>query len=134
MGTIVKGKITKIMPFGAFVAVEGGGSGMIHISEVSASYVKDIKEFLSEGQEIEAAVVSSDENGRISLSLKRMPQKAVQTGGGDPPDDFYRASKESDPSLEGMISRFKSISDDKMGDLKRGYDGKRGKNAKRTRH
>lgn len=133
METIVKGKITRIVPFGAFVAVEGGGNGMIHISEVSASYVKDIREFLTEGQEIEAAVVSSDENGRLSLSLKRLPRKAARTGGGQP-DDFYRVSKESDPSLEGMISRFKSISDDKIGDLKRGYDGKRGKNAKRQRH
>ena len=106
---------------------------MIHISEVSASYVKDIREFLTEGQEIEAAVVSSDENGRLSLSLKRLPRKAAREGSGQP-DDFYRVSKESDPSLEGMISRFKSISDDKMGDLKRGYDGKRGKNAKRQRH
>ena len=133
METIVKGKITRIMPFGAFVAVEGGGSGMIHISEVSASYVKDINEFLSEGQEIEAAVISTDANGRLSLSLKRMPQKAIRTGG-DQPDDFYRVSKEGDTTLEDMISRFKSISDDKMGDLKRGHDGKRGKNAKRTRH
>ena len=77
MGKIVKGKVTKITNFGAFVAVEGGASGMIHISEVSQSFVKDIKDFLTEGQEVECAVVSSDENGRLALSLKRLPQKAA---------------------------------------------------------
>jgi len=131
---IVKGKITRITGFGAFVAVEGGATGMIHISEVSRSYVKDIREFVTEGQEIEAAVVSQDENGRLSLSLKRVPPKAHEPGASAPPEDFYRARGGDENSLEDMISRFKSISDDKMGDLKRGSDGRRGKGAKKSRH
>ena len=134
MEKIVKGKITRITGFGAFVAVEGGATGMIHISEVSQSYVKDIREFVTEGQEIEAAVVSQDENGRLSLSLKRVPPKAPERSAAAPPDDFYRARKSDEHSLEDMISRFKSISDDKMGDLKRGYDGKRGKGVKKGKH
>lgn len=134
MDKIVRGKITKITGFGAFVAVEGGASGLIHISEISREFVKDINAFLSEGQEVEAAVISQDENGRLSLSLKRLPAPQPQSGAAVPPDDYFRKPKSDDSSLEGMLSRFRSVSDDKMGDLKKGYDGKRGKTVKKTKH
>ncbi|MEG1742603.1 MAG: S1 RNA-binding domain-containing protein, partial [Clostridia bacterium] len=74
-GTVVKGKITRITNFGAFVAIDGGGVGMIHISEVSNGFVKEIKEFLSEGQEVEALVISCDENGKTGLSMRRIKPK-----------------------------------------------------------
>ena len=134
MEKIVKGKVTKITGFGAFVAVEGGAGGMIHISEISNSYVKDIRDFISEGQTVECAVIATDESGRMSLSLKRLPQKAAESVGNVPPDDFYGLPKSGDTSLEGMITRFKSISDDKIGDLKKGYDGKRGKSGRHNKH
>ena len=69
-GKTVKGKITKITAFGAFVAVEGGGSGLIHISEVSAGFVKDVKNHLSEGEQVEALVLSVDENKRYTIIKK----------------------------------------------------------------
>ncbi len=134
MEKIVKGKVTKITNFGAFVAVEGGAGGMIHISEVSQSYVKDIKDYLTEGQEVECAVIAADENGRLSLSLKRLPQRSAARASNDPPEDYYSFSGKRDSSLEGMITRFKSISDDKIGDLRKGGDAKRGRSAKRTKH
>ncbi|MBO4794730.1 MAG: S1 RNA-binding domain-containing protein [Clostridia bacterium] len=132
MGKIVKGKVTKITNFGAFVAVEGGASGMIHISEVSQSFVKDIKDFLTEGQEVECAVVSSDENGRLALSLKRLPQKAASCAA-VPPEDFRKTQKSSGATLESMITRFKSVSDDKLGDLKKGGDVKRARSGRRNK-
>ena len=114
MEKIVKGKVTRITGFGAFVAVEGGAGGMIHISEISRDYVKDIKDYLSEGQEIECAVISADENGRLALSLKRMPQKPSVRAANDPPDDFYRPQKTAETTLEGMLTRFKNVSEDKI--------------------
>ncbi|MCQ2476899.1 MAG: S1 RNA-binding domain-containing protein, partial [Clostridia bacterium] len=51
-GTVVSGKITGITEFGAFMEIEGGKSGMIHISEVSTGFVKDINEHLKVGQEV----------------------------------------------------------------------------------
>ena len=50
-GAILSGKVTGLTDFGAFVELEGGKTGMIHISEVASNYVKDIREHLSVGQE-----------------------------------------------------------------------------------
>ena len=75
MQATVKGKITKITGFGAFVSTDDGKTGMIHISEISSGFVKDIRDYLSVGQEVEAAVISTDENGRLSLSLRRVGRK-----------------------------------------------------------
>ena len=134
MDKVVKGKITKITNFGAFMALESGKSGMIHISEISQSFVKDIHDFLQEGQEIEAAIISEDENGRLALSLKRLAPKVAARVTGGPPDDFYTSRKGDDKSFEAMMTRFKTVSDEKISDLKKGYDGKRGKDTKRTKH
>ena len=64
VGTIYDGKVTGITKFGAFVALPGGKSGMVHISEVANAYVEDIKQYLSEGQEVKASVTSSSAVGR----------------------------------------------------------------------
>lgn len=50
VGTIITGKVTTITKFGAFVALPGGKSGLVHISEVSGSFVTDVHDFLTEGQ------------------------------------------------------------------------------------
>ncbi len=121
--TTVKGKITKITSFGAFVAIEGGGSGMIHISEVSSEYVKDIKDYLTEGQEVEALVMSTDSNGRLNLSLRRL---APKNDFSVPPPEINMSPRRENDSFENMMHRFKTISDDKLVDLKRGYESKRG--------
>ena len=52
VGAIIEGKVTGLTNFGAFVTLEGNTTGMVHISEVSNTYVKDIKEHLSEGQQV----------------------------------------------------------------------------------
>ena len=52
VGTIVNGKVTGITKFGAFVALEGGKSGLVHISEVANAFVSDVHDFLAEGQEV----------------------------------------------------------------------------------
>lgn len=127
-GTTIKGKITRITGFGAFVAIEGGGTGMIHISEISNSYVKDIKDYLTEGQDVEAFVISCDENGRLSLSLRRLTPKKNSTAA--PPDDCGRKDS-GDGTFEDMMQHFKAISDDKLVDLKRGYESKRGTGKRR---
>ena len=50
VGTVLEGKVTSITKFGAFVALEGGKSGLVHISEIANSYVNDVHDFLQEGQ------------------------------------------------------------------------------------
>ncbi|MFX3622894.1 MAG: S1 domain-containing post-transcriptional regulator GSP13 [Ectobacillus sp.] len=81
-GMIVKGKVTGIQGYGAFVALDEATQGLIHISEITNGYVKDIRDFLNVGDEIEAKILSVDEeNGKISLSLKaaQAPPLKVQT-------------------------------------------------------
>lgn len=88
VGDIVEGKITGIKPFGAFVAIDDDNQGLVHISEVSHGYVKDINEYLSVGQQIKVKVLSIDEDaGKISLSIRKTepePKRPARKASGGP--------------------------------------------------
>lgn len=72
---ILEGKVVKIAAFGAFVQLESGETGLVHISEVANTYVTDINEHLKVGDTVKVMVVSTGDGGRISLSIKRaLPQ------------------------------------------------------------
>lgn len=77
VGAIVEGKVTGITKFGAFVALPGNKSGMVHISEVAHAYVSDINEHLSVGQEVKVKIIAIDPAGKINLSIKKT-QEAPQ--------------------------------------------------------
>lgn len=70
VGSILEGKVTAIMKFGAFVSLGSGKSGLVHISEIANTFVNDVHDYLSEGQEVKVLVLST-ENGKINLSIKR---------------------------------------------------------------
>ena len=75
VGSIVEGKVTSITKFGAFVALDNGKSGLVHISEIANSFVNDVHDFLQEGQTVKVLVLST-ENGKINLSIKKaLPQQ-----------------------------------------------------------
>ena len=75
VGSILEGKVTSIMKFGAFVALEGGGSGLVHISEIANTFVEDVHDHLQTGQAVKVLVLSA-ENGRVNLSIKKaLPQQ-----------------------------------------------------------
>ena len=71
VGKIFEGKVTGISKFGAFVRLDDGNSGMVHISEISDSYVTEVKDFLEEGQQVKVKVIGIDDKGRINLSIKK---------------------------------------------------------------
>lgn len=95
VGNILEGKVTTITKFGAFVSLEGGKSGLVHISEIANTFVNDVHDFLQEGQTVKVLVLSA-ENGKINLSIKRtlpreerpaqprQPRFAQREGGGAP--------------------------------------------------
>ncbi len=137
VGTIVKGKVTGITNFGAFVEIEGGKRGMVHISEISRTYVEDISKVLSVGQAVECKIISIADDGKLALSIKQAnneepkpkrekEQKPNHTRKYTPapkvtsPGDFEWQSSATGGSFEDMMSRFKKTSEDKMSDLKRG--------------
>ena len=62
---VLQGKVTGITAFGAFVQLEDGRTGLVHISEVSDQYVKDIKDFLKEGQEVKVIEMTSIQEGKL---------------------------------------------------------------------
>lgn len=73
IGRLVKGRITKIHDFGAFMEVEPGVEGLIHVSEMSTDHVKSPSDVVSEGQEVLAEIISMDrEERKIGLSLKHV--------------------------------------------------------------
>ena len=70
VGSILEGKVASITKFGAFVALGGGKSGLVHISEIANTFVNDVHDFLQEGQEVKVLVLSA-EKGRIPILFRR---------------------------------------------------------------
>ena len=83
VGAVLEGKIKSITNFGAFVSLPENQTGMVHISEVANAFVSDIRQHLTEGQDVKVMVIGN-ENGKINLSIKRLepkPQRENNNGG-----------------------------------------------------
>ncbi|HUN35796.1 MAG TPA: S1 RNA-binding domain-containing protein, partial [Trebonia sp.] len=97
IGQVVPGRVTKLVPFGAFVRVEEGIEGLVHISELADRHVEIPEQVVQVGEEIFVKIIDIDlERRRISLSLKQANEGAAETVGGD---DF-------DPTLYGMPATY----------------------------
>jgi S1 RNA binding domain protein len=107
VGSILEGKVTGITKFGAFVALPGNKSGLVHISEIAYSYVNDISEHLSEGQTVTVKVIGIDANNRINLSIKQAspppPRPERRPGGprGPRPEGGERGPRGDRPPRSG---------------------------------
>ena len=77
VGSVLEGKVTGITKFGAFVELPNKASGMVHISEIASTFVKEIRDFVTEGQTVKVKVLSISEDGKISLSIKKAQAPAV---------------------------------------------------------
>ncbi|MED3624545.1 S1 domain-containing post-transcriptional regulator GSP13 [Neobacillus thermocopriae] len=78
-GSVITGKVTGIQPYGAFVALDENTQGLVHISEITYGYVKDIHDHLKVGDEIKVKILSVDEEaGKIGLSIKATEEPPVQ--------------------------------------------------------
>ena len=145
VGTIISGKVTAITKFGAFVSLPGGKSGLVHISEVAAAFVRDVHDYLTEGQEVTVKILSVSPEGKINLSIKQaqpqqerpQPARSARPQGGRPgPRSGGRSPRPAqatvamqppaEPSFEDKLKQFLSSSEGKMADLNRSLDGRRG--------
>ena len=79
VGAVLEGKVKSITNFGAFVSLPENKPGMVHISEVANAYVSDIRQHLTEGQDVKVMVIGTD-NGKINLSIKRLEPKPQREG------------------------------------------------------
>lgn len=116
-GNIVEGTVVNITNFGAFIEVEGK-TGLVHISEVADSYVKDIREHLSEQDKVKVKVISIDDNGKMSLSIK---QANVQKKSVKPAEIDWNAQekKKANGNFEDIMSKFLKDSEERMQDVKK---------------
>ena len=71
VGAVLEGKVTGITKFGAFVELPGGKTGMVHISEIAPTFVKEIRDYVTENQMVKVKILNISEEGKVSLSMKR---------------------------------------------------------------
>jgi S1 RNA binding domain protein len=112
VGQIVEGKVTGITNFGAFVELPNGQTGLVHISEVAAEYVKDVNHFLKQGDLVKVKVLALDK-GKIGLSIRQTQPRPER-------------SRQNSMSFEDKLAKFIKDSDERQSDLRRSTDSKRG--------
>jgi S1 RNA binding domain protein len=138
VGTKLEGKVTGITHFGAFVDLSGGVTGLVHISEVADSYVKDIHEHLKINDVVTVKVINVDQNGKIGLSIRQAVDK--------PPEQQQQQQQHRGPrggdrggrggfragggggrvTFEDKVSRFLKDSEERISTLKKSTESKRG--------
>lgn len=102
-GQILDGKVTGIQPYGAFVALDEEIQGLVHISEVTHGYVKDINEYLAIGEEIKVKVLNvDDEKNKVSLSIRATEE---------PPKNNQKPQKNNQEPQQESNSGFNTLKD-----------------------
>ena len=128
VGSIVEGRVSGITKFGAFVALPGGKSGLVHISEIANSFVSDVHEHVQMGQTVKVRVLNIGADGKINLSIKRALETAPA-----PRFDAPRPAREqqlepqrtmadgpsADQAFEDRLKKFMQESDSRMADDRR---------------
>ena len=116
VGSKLQGKVTGITNFGAFVELEKGTTGLVHISEVADNYVKDINDHLSVGEEVKVKVINVEKDGKIGLSIKKAKERPVR----------QKSSRERTENFESKMNRFLKDSEDRLASLKKHTESRRG--------
>ena len=147
VGAILEGKVKSITNFGAFIALPENKTGLVHISEVANTFVSDIRQHLTEGQDVKVMVISAD-NGKINLSIKRLEAKPQRENA--PRNNFRREGaaapaqnrpvrtaptpppepKTADQLFEEKLKQFMSESDSKISSIRQ-YSDHRTKSRRR---
>ena len=111
----MEGTVQRITPYGAFLQLEGGRIGLVHISEIDRNYVKDVREHLRESDVVQAKVLAIKEDGKIDLSIKALQD----------PQPRLERRRGSDPEFEQKLKRFMRQSEERQVDFRRSVDHKR---------
>ena len=125
VGEIVKGTITGVKKFGAFVKLPDGSTGLCHISEISNKYIKDIETHLTLQQEVDVKIIGVDKGGKINLSIKQtqsdaQPQKSRSYQNKNAQRKFSPSNnrKVKTNDFESLITDFIKTSDEKLKTVK----------------
>jgi S1 RNA binding domain protein len=128
VGQVAEGVVSGITHFGAFVNLDGGATGLIHISEIAYSYVRDVREHLKLNDRVRVKVLQINPgNGKFDLSLKQTleppPEVALRWRRGRREKTLPEGA---DPMFEEKLSKFLKTSEERLLDLKRNIEAKRG--------
>jgi S1 RNA binding domain protein len=123
VGSKLSGKVTGITHFGAFVLLPGGVTGLVHISEISDEYVKDIRDYLKVNDEVTVKVIHVDPSGKIGLSIRQAQDNPSGRGHG-------RRGRPRQ-SFEDKLSRFMRESEDRLQALRRSESKRGGRGGRR---
>ncbi|NGQ95180.1 S1 RNA-binding domain-containing protein [Brevibacillus sp. SYP-B805] len=129
VGSIIEGKVTAIKPFGMFVAISETEQGLVHISQVANGFVKDINEHFSVGDTVKVKVLSIDDAGKISLSVRAalpVENRDDRRGGNRGGDRGGYAKRDSASSFEDKLKKWLKHSEENLATInkkqaKRGY-------------
>ncbi|WP_071028048.1 S1 RNA-binding domain-containing protein [Peptoniphilus raoultii] len=106
VGDVALGIVSNLTKFGAFVNLDDGASGLVHISEISDSYVENVSDFLEKGQKVKVKVISIDDKGKVSLSIKAAMEKK--------PPEIHFTKPDLNASFEDKLSKFLKDSNEKL--------------------
>ena len=132
VGTVLEGKVKSITNFGAFIALPENKTGLVHISEVANTYVSDIRQHLTEGQDVKVVVINTD-GGKLNLSIKRLepkPQREFRNNNTQAQPRPARPSaptpppapKTPDQEFEEKLKQFRTESDSKISSIRQYSD------------
>ncbi|HOJ76647.1 MAG TPA: S1 RNA-binding domain-containing protein [Bacillota bacterium] len=122
VGQIVEGKVAGITNFGAFIELSSGETGLVHISEVADKYVKDVKDFIKQGDLVKVKVLTLD-NGKIGLSIRQAQPNAERNTNNN---NSFNNSRSKQASFEDKLSKFLKDSDERQSALRKNVESKRG--------
>ena len=138
VGAIVSGKVTGIAKFGAFVEIAPKKTGLVHISEISNDFVRDIADYFKEGQIINVKILSISPSGKIELSAKQAEnpeatkEKSERFNKSLNEKTSYRSKPAQQPaktnSFEDMMAKFKKMSEDKLSGIAAPVENRRRRN------
>ncbi|MFI3115054.1 MAG: S1 RNA-binding domain-containing protein [Clostridia bacterium] len=129
IGEIFDGKVTGITKYGCFVSFSENKSGMVHISEVSNTFVNDINEVIKVNQEVKVKVIKIDENGRINLSIKKAITQAPKPFKNEEVQHYTPKKKPvdmSELSFDDKLKMFMTSSQERLTDVKHSNEKKTG--------
>lgn len=98
VGQVVQGEVTGITNFGAFVQLPENQSGLVHISEISAGFVKEVSDYLSVGDTVQVKVLKVTPDGKINLSIRQAnPEEDSASANRQPQQKFYSNERSGRP-------------------------------------
>ncbi len=105
-GSVVEGTVESLMPYGAFVNLGDGLSGLVHISQICQKRIKHPGEILKEGQKVKAKLLNTN-NHKISLSMKALEEEMVDTEAEDAAAAEYSSNEQATTSLGSLLAGIK---------------------------